>query len=105
MVGEYFSSTEYTIYLGPIARSFRDLLDDSCIIINNLYTPSAHLFWIFSHDDAKITTDIFFHEGTDLIFYMRLPGQRRALRFYGGKPVDVLMPALIFNQRNAVITG
>ena len=25
-------------------------------------------------------TDLFFHEGTGLIIYMRLPGQRRALR-------------------------
>ena len=52
-------------------------------IIYNLSTRSAHLFWNFSHEND---TDIFFHEGTGPVLYMRLHGQRRALRVPWRKP-------------------
>ena len=80
MIVKYFHQRGIQLPWDPRGAFSGPALQFSCIIIFNFSTPTAYLFWIFSHVDDKVMTDLFFHEGTGHVCYMRVPGQRRALR-------------------------
>ena len=50
------------------------------MILYNCSIRSANIFWHISRENYKIMTGLLFHDGAGPIPYMRLLGQRRALR-------------------------